>query len=59
VVPAVVGMEAAAAVEGALHLRARSRTWRPVPGPPSGPARSPQVRDHCGWCGRRGTTVTT
>jgi hypothetical protein len=41
VIPAVVGVEAATAMEGALHLRVRSRTWRPVPGPPSGPAQSP------------------
>jgi hypothetical protein len=43
VVPTVAGVEAAAAAEGALLLRARSRTRRHVPGPPSGPARSPQV----------------
>jgi hypothetical protein len=42
-VPTAVGMEAAAAMEGALLLRAWSRTRRPVPGPPSGPARSPRV----------------
>jgi hypothetical protein len=59
VVPAVVGVEAAAAVEIALQLRVWSRTRRYVPRLLSGPARSPQVRGHCGWCGRRGTTVTT
>jgi hypothetical protein len=37
-VPAMAGMEAAAAAESALLLRARSRTRRPVPRPPSGPA---------------------
>jgi hypothetical protein len=42
VVPAVVDAEAAA-VEGGLHLRAWSRMRRPVPRPPSGPPRSPQV----------------
>jgi hypothetical protein len=41
VVPAVVGAKVVAEEEGALHLRARSRTRRPVPRPPSGPARSP------------------
>jgi hypothetical protein len=39
-VPAVVGAEAVAAAESTLHLRAQSRTWRHVPGPPSGLARS-------------------
>jgi hypothetical protein len=58
VVPAMVGAEAAAAAEGALHPRARSRTWRLVLGLPSGPARSPRVRGHCRWCGRRETTAT-
>jgi hypothetical protein len=53
-VPTVVGVEAAAAMEGALLLRAR----RPVPGPPSGSARSPRVQGRCGRCGRRGTIVT-
>jgi hypothetical protein len=33
VVPAVVGAEAAAVMEGTLLLRAQSRTWRPIPGP--------------------------
>jgi hypothetical protein len=41
VVPAVVGAKVVAEEEDALHLRARSRTRRPVPRPPSGPARSP------------------
>jgi hypothetical protein len=58
VVPAAAGVEAAAATEGALLLRARSRTRRPIPGLPSGPARSPRVRGHCGRCGRRGMTAT-
>jgi hypothetical protein len=40
-VPTVVGAEAAAVAEGALHLRARSKTRRPIPGLPSGPAQSP------------------
>jgi hypothetical protein len=40
-VPAAVGVEAAAAAKGALLLRSWTRTWRSVPGPPSGPARSP------------------
>jgi hypothetical protein len=57
-VPAVVGAEAVAAVESTLHLRARSRTWRHVPGPPSGLARSPRVRGRCGRCGRRDTVAT-
>jgi hypothetical protein len=57
-VPSATGVEAAAAAEGALLLRARSRTRRPIPGPPSGPARSPRVRGHCGRCGRRGMTAT-
>jgi hypothetical protein len=35
------GMEAAVDAVGALHLRARSRTRRHVPRPPSGPAQSP------------------
>jgi hypothetical protein len=38
-----VGVEAAAAVEGALLMRAKSRMRRSVPGPPSCPARSPRV----------------
>jgi hypothetical protein len=42
-VPTAVGTEAVAIVEGALHLRAQSRTQRPVLGPLSGPAQSPQV----------------
>jgi hypothetical protein len=46
-VPVVMGAEAVVAVEGALHLRERSRIWRPVPGPLSGPARSPRVRGCC------------
>jgi hypothetical protein len=58
VVDVVVGTEAAAAMEGALLLRAQSRTWRPVPRPLSGPAQPPRVRGHCGWCGRRGMTTT-
>jgi hypothetical protein len=58
VIPTVVGVEVATAMEGTLHLRVRSRTWRPVPGLPSGPAQSPRVRGHYGWCGRRGTVVT-
>jgi hypothetical protein len=53
-----MAVPAAAGVEGALLLRARSRTRRPVPGPPSGPARSPRVRGCCGRCGRRGMDVT-
>jgi hypothetical protein len=57
-VPAMVGAEVAAAMEGVVHLRARSRTGRPVLGSPSGPARSPRVQGHCGWCGRRGMTAT-
>jgi hypothetical protein len=57
-VPTVVGAEAAAAAEGSLLIRARSRTRRPVHGAPSGPARSHRVRGHCGRCGRRGTTAT-
>jgi hypothetical protein len=56
-VPAVVGTEAVATAEGALHLRAWSKTQRPIPGPPSGPARSPRVRGCCGRCGRRETTA--
>jgi hypothetical protein len=31
-VPTMVGVEVAVAAEGALLLRAQSRTWRPVPG---------------------------
>jgi hypothetical protein len=58
VVPTTAGVEAAAVAEGALLLRARSRTRRPVPGPPSGPARSPRVQGRCGRCGRRGMTAT-
>jgi hypothetical protein len=58
VVFAVVGVEAAAAMEGTLLLRVRSRMRRPVTGPPSGPGRSPQVQGHCEWYGRRGTTTT-
>jgi hypothetical protein len=57
-VPTTVGVEAAAAEEGALLLRARSRTRRPVPGLPSCPARSPRVRGRCGRCGRRRMAVT-
>jgi hypothetical protein len=57
-IPAVVGAEAVAVVEGALHLRARSRTRRPAPGPLSGPAQFPRVQGHCRWYGRRGTTTT-
>jgi hypothetical protein len=37
-VPAAVAAEATAATEDALLLRARSRTQRSVPGPPSCPA---------------------
>jgi hypothetical protein len=37
VVFAVVGVEAAAAMEGTLLLRVRSRMRRPVTGLPSGP----------------------
>jgi hypothetical protein len=37
-VPAVVGVGAAAATEGALLLKAPSRMRRPVPGPPSCPS---------------------
>jgi hypothetical protein len=48
-----------ATTEGTLLLRARSRTRRHVPGPSSGPARSPRVRGRCGWCGRRGTAMTS
>jgi hypothetical protein len=58
-VPAATDVEAAAATEGALLLRARSRTRRPVPGPSSGPARSPRVRGHCRRCGRRGMAAIT
>jgi hypothetical protein len=57
-VPAMVGAEAAAATEGTLHLRTRSRKRRLVPGPSSGPARSPRARGRCGRCGRRGTVTT-
>jgi hypothetical protein len=57
-VPTVVDAEAAVATEDALLLKARSRTWRPVPGLSSCP-RSPRVRDHCGRCGRRGMVATT
>jgi hypothetical protein len=35
-VPTMVGVEVAVAAEGALLLRAQSRTWRPVPGSSSG-----------------------
>jgi hypothetical protein len=42
-VPAAVVTEAAAVAEGALLLRAWSRTRMPVPGPPSCPALSPRV----------------
>jgi hypothetical protein len=56
--PVVVGVEAAATTEGALHLRALSRTWRPIPGPSSGPTQFPRVLGHCGQCGRGGMTVT-
>jgi hypothetical protein len=42
-VPAMVGVEVAAAAEGALHLRARCRTRRPIPGSLSGPAHSHRV----------------
>jgi hypothetical protein len=38
---AAVGVEAATTTEDALLLRVPSRMWRPVPGPPSCPARSP------------------
>jgi hypothetical protein len=58
VVPAAVGVEATIAMEGVLLLRARSRTWRSVPGSPSGPARSPQDQGHCGRCGMRGMAMT-
>jgi hypothetical protein len=58
-VPAAVSAEAALAVEGALLLRAQSRTRKPIPGPPSGPAQSPRVRGHFGRCGRRETAATT
>jgi hypothetical protein len=54
-VPAMVGAEVAAAMEGVVHLRAQSRTGRPVLGPPSGPARPPRVQGHCGWCGMAAT----
>jgi hypothetical protein len=47
------------AAEGAVLIRVRSRTRRPVLGPLSGPARSPRVRGRRGWCGRRGRTMTT
>jgi hypothetical protein len=57
-VPTAAGVEAVAAAEGALLLRAWSRTRRPVPGPSSGPARSPRVRGRCGRCGRRGMAAT-
>jgi hypothetical protein len=57
-VPVVVGVEVAAAAEGALHLRERSRMWRPVLGPSSGPARSPRVCGRCRRCGRTGMTAT-
>jgi hypothetical protein len=40
-VPVMVGVQADAATEGALLLRALSRMWWSVPGLPSGPARSP------------------
>jgi hypothetical protein len=42
-VPIEVGAVAAvaAAAKGAILPRARSRMWRPVPGPPSCPVRSP------------------
>jgi hypothetical protein len=43
---------------GRPYLRAWSSTRRSVPGPLSGLARSPRVQGCCGWCGRRGTTVT-
>jgi hypothetical protein len=42
-VPTAVAVGAAAVAKDALLLRARSRTWKPVPGPPSCLARSPQV----------------
>jgi hypothetical protein len=51
-------VEVAAAAEDTLLLRAWSRTWRPILGPPSYPAQSPQVQDHYGQCGRRGMATT-
>jgi hypothetical protein len=58
-VPAATDVEAAAVTEGALLLRARSRTRRHVPGPSSGSARSPRVQGRCRRCGRRGMTAIT
>jgi hypothetical protein len=39
--PATAGVETAAAAEGALLVRARSRTRWPIAGMLSGPAQSP------------------
>jgi hypothetical protein len=39
----VVMVAVVVAMVGALLLRAWSRTWRPIIGPPSCPAQSPQV----------------